>query len=146
MQQKSVILTIIIFFFLTATVAQAQSISRYLTQQEIQRVKAVKQLLYGIDTKSLQQTVDDLEKTSQPLINLQIREAMAKTYADLVKEYNVTVLKKKEWLYSMVCLNMAFIQFGGEQSRNSTSLNRLICQKLKKHLPLHALNQHFSLQ
>jgi len=157
MQHKKIFLFLIIFFFLAvpSLEIQAQSVygqnpvfknftSRHLTEQEIQRVKAVKQLLHGIDSKSLQQTIDDLGKTHYPQVNLEIREAMAKTYADLVKEYNVVGQKKKDWLYSMVCLNMAYIQFGGGQgnSANSTSLNRLIYRKLKEYLPLHALKQH----
>ena len=135
---------LVIFIVLTAT-AHAQGYYRlkHLTAQEVQRVKAVKQLLDGIDTKSLQETIDELEKTQHPLVNLQMKEAMAKTYTDIVREVNVDGDKKKEWLYSMVCLNMAYLQFGGGQgtSGNTTSLNRLIRQKLKEYLPPHALRQ-----
>jgi hypothetical protein len=135
------LLILIIALFLSSS-AYAQS--RYLTQQDIQRVREVKQLLNGIDKESLQQTINDLEKTRYPQINLQIREAMAKTYTDIAQEFNVTGQKKKEWLYSMVCLNMAYLQFGGDQgnSRNSTDLNRLIRQKLNGYLPLKVLKQH----
>ena len=122
----------------------AYSQSRHLTQQDIQQVKAVKQLLMGIDKESFQKTVHDLEKTRYPRINLQIKEAMAKAYTDIAGEYNVTSQKRKEWLYSMVCLNMAYLQFGGEQgnSKNTTDLNRLIRQKLKGYLPMDTLRQY----
>jgi len=128
---------LIIFLFLTAS-------ARAFTAQDIQRVKAVKQLLEGIDTKSLQQTMDELGKTRHPQLNLQIREAMAKTYTDIVKEENVSGQKKKEWLYSMVCLNMAYLQFGGYQGarENTTTLNRLIRRKLKEYLPADVFKQH----
>ena len=68
---------------------------------------------------------------------------MAKTYADIVREINVEGQKKKEWLYSMVCLNMAYLQFGGSQGKSgsTTELNRLIRQKLKKYLPPELLKQ-----
>ena len=114
-----------------------------MTAQEIQRVRAVKELLEGIDKKSLQETIDELEKTRKPQINLEMREAMAKAYTDIVRDFNVEGQKKKEWLYSMVCLNMAYLQFGGGQgpSDSTTSLNRLIRQELRKYLPPDILKQ-----
>jgi hypothetical protein len=91
----------------------------------------------------LQQTIDELRKTHHFQLNLEMREAMAKTYADIVKEENVIGQKKKEWLYSMVCLNMAYLQFGGAQGApgSTTALNRLIRRKLKEYLPLNVLKQ-----
>ncbi len=138
------LLPLIIFIFLSASAhAEEGYKNRYLTAQEIERVKVVKALLYGIDTKSLRETINELEKTRHPQINLQMREAMAKTYTDIVREINVEGQKKKEWLYSMVCLNMAYLQFGGSQGTpgSTISLNRLIRQKLKKYLPPNALKQ-----
>ena len=131
---------LVVFTFLAAS-AHAQG--NFPTSQDIERVRAVKALLYGIDTKSLQETIEELGKTRHPQINLQMREAMAKTYADIVREVNVEGQKKKEWLYSMVCLNMAYLQFGGGQGTpgSTTSLNRLIRRKLKEYLPPHALKQ-----
>jgi hypothetical protein len=137
MQLKK-IFTIILIFLATSAYA-----SGYLTASDIARVKVVKALLYGVDKKSLQETIDELEKTRHPQINLQIREAMAKAYTDIVSEIDVKGQKKKEWLYSMVCLNMAYLQFGGSQGTpgSTTSLNRLIRQELKKYLPPNALKQ-----
>jgi hypothetical protein len=131
---------LIIFIFL-ATSVHAQG--DFPTLQDIERVKAEKALLYGIDTKSLRETIDELEKTRHPQINLQIKEAMAKTYTDIVTEINVKGQKKKEWLYSMVCLNMAYLQFGGSQGKSgsTTELNRLIRRKLKEYLPSNVLEQ-----
>lgn len=138
------LLPLIIFISLAVSAhAQENYASGHLTASDIERVKAVKTLLDGIDTKSLRETIDELEKTRHPRINLQIREAMAKTYTDIVKEIDVKGQKKKEWLYSMVCLNMAYLQFGGSQGApgSTTELNRLIRQKLKKYLPSGALKQ-----
>ena len=86
-----------------------------------------------------------------PQIQYFIKRAMANTYSDLVKEYNVKGEKKKEWLYSMVCLNMAYLQFGGDKGKygSTTELNRLIRIKLIQYLPPEMLKQQgflYSLQ
>lgn len=144
MQFGKLIVPLIIFIFFAASAhAEGNYGPEHLTAQEIQRVRAVKKLLYGIDTKSLRENITELEKTGRPEINLQIREAMAKAYTDIVREINVEGQKKKEWLYSMVCLNMAYLQFSGGQgnSGNTSSLNRLIRQKLKEYLPSDASKQ-----
>ncbi len=142
MPYKKQFFLLIIFLFLAVS-AHAQAQSRHLTAQEIGRVRAVKQLLYGIDSKTLQETIDELERMRYPQINLGLREAMAKTYADIVREYAVDGQKKNEWLYSMVCLNMAYFQFTGSQGTagDTTSLNRLIRRKLKEYLPPYVLKQ-----
>ena len=131
---------LVIFIFL-AVPAHAQG--NFPTPRDIERVRVLKEILYGIDTKSLRETIEELEKTRHSQINLQMREAMAKTYADIVREINVEGQKKKEWLYSMVCLNMAYLQFGGSQGKSgsTTELNRLIRRKLKEYLPPNALNR-----
>ena len=138
MKQGKQFFFLIIFLFLSSSVH-----AEYLTGQDIQRVKAVTQVLSGIDGKSLQQTIDELEKTRYPHLNLIMREAMAKTYADIVRDNNVVEPKKKAWLYSMVCLNMAYVQFAGfqKQKSNTTSLNRLIRRKLREYLPADILKQ-----
>jgi len=143
MRFKKVFMVIIILFLTTSVYAQVNGRSRFLTGEEIQRLKAVKQLLYGIDKKSLQETIHELEKSRHPQISLEMQEAMAKAYTDIVSEMNVVGQKKKEWLYSMVCLNMAYFQFGGTQGKygSTTELNRLIRQKLLKYLPVNALKQ-----
>jgi len=133
-----------LFLFLTSSVyAQENYRGRYLNADEIQRVKALEELLDGVDMKSSRETIHELEKSRNPQISLQMKEAMAKAYVDIVKEENVEGRKKKEWLYSMVCLNMAYFQFGGTQGKSgsTTELNRLIRQKLIKYLPLNVLKQ-----
>jgi len=144
MRFKKHVLFVFIFICLaTSAHAQASHRSGHLTAAEIERVRSVKELLYGVDTKSLRATIDELEKTRHPLINLEMKEAMARAYADIVREINVEGQKKKEWLYSMVCLNMAYLQFGGDQGKSgsTTELNRLIRKKLKEYLPQDVLKQ-----
>ena len=140
---RQLFLSIILLFLSASAHADENYKHAYLTPPEIERVRAFKELLYGVDKKSLGETIDELERTRHPQINLLMREAMARTYADIVREINVEDQKKKEWLYSMVCLNMAYLQFGGDQgnSRNTTSLNRLIRRKLISYLPSNASKQ-----
>jgi len=134
---------IVSLLFISTAHAQEDYRSGYLTAPEIQRVKAVKELLGDVDKSSMRETIKELEKTKHPQTNLEMREAMARTYTDIVKEIGVDGQKKKEWLYSMVCLNMAYLQFGGSQGKygSTTELNRLIRQKLKEYLPADVLDR-----
>ncbi len=134
---------VLLFGMTDGVSAQALHRLRHLTAEEIGRLKAVKAILGNIDPKSLGQYIAELEQSKDPLKSLEMKEAMAKAYADIVQEEEVQGQKKKEWLYSMVCLNMAYLQFGGSAgtSRDSTDLNRLIRRKLIAYLPAHALQQ-----
>lgn len=105
------------------------------------RVKALKALIRDVDTKPARQTMEEIEESQDPELDLVMREAMAKTYADIVRDEKVLDQKKKEWLYSMVGINMAYLQFGGQQDSSANGLNRLIRQKLKDYLPSGALEQ-----
>jgi hypothetical protein len=141
---RKILCPLFIFIFLATSAHALDSYQpHHLTAQEIDRLKVVKKLLDGIDTKSLWETISELEKSRHPHINLEVKEAMAKAYVDIVKEINVEGQKKKEWLYSMVCLNMAYLQFGGSQGNpgSTTELNRLIRKKLMEYLPPDALKQ-----
>jgi hypothetical protein len=139
---------VILFLFLPAAIPT--SYARPLTAQEIQRLKAAEGLLEGVDKKSWWETVDELEKTRYPRILLAMKEAEARTYTDIDRDYNIVDQAKKEWLYSMVCLNMAYLQFVGDEGKpgSTTELNRLIRQKLMKYLPADVLKEqgfHYSL-
>lgn len=126
---------LIIFFVLTS----ASYARGHLNAEEVRRVREFKQLLEGVDDKTVRQAIDELEKSPHPQVNLEIKEAMARTYADIARQLKVEEKPKKEWLYSMVALNMAYLQFGG--SRGDSPLNALICRKLKEHLPPGILKQ-----
>ncbi len=119
----------IFFLFLFTTSVHAG----HLNETDIARLKAAKQLTRDVDQKPLQQSIKELERTPHPLLNLHMKEAMARTYADIVRDQNIDGQKRKDWLYSMVTLNMAYLQFGG--SSNTDPLNKMICRKLKEYLP-----------
>jgi hypothetical protein len=103
--------------------------------EQMERVKACKRLMDGADGKSLEQTVMDLERTPYIEENLLILEAVAKTYSEIILKYEVASKRKKEWLHSMVMLNMAYLQLGGGEQDGTSALNTLISRKLVGYLP-----------
>lgn len=99
---------------------------------QIQRIQAFKQRLGTVDKKSLEKTISELQKAQDSELALQIQETIARVYADIVKEQDIYDMVTQEWLYGMVALNMANLQFGG---RSRDSVSQMIAQKLKKALP-----------
>ena len=117
-----------------------------LPEQALQRVQQYKSMLKDVEPRPAKAIIAELENSDHPMLNLQIKEAMAKTFTDIVREQNVEGEGKRKWLYSMVALNMANLQFGG--SSGSNPLNTMILRKLKKNLPPEVLAQkgfHISL-
>ena len=137
---KKLSIVLIVLLFSTASMA---AVRHHLSTEDIEEARMIKQMLGTVDKKSLDQFVDELEKTDHPHLNLQLREAMAKTYVDIVRDHQVEGQEKKEWLYSMISLNMAYLQFGGtpQTARHADGLNRLILQKLKAYLPADIIQQ-----
>ena len=137
MNMKQSFIAVIFLFFLLPVQAQETSGQRHLTAHELERVTVIRKDLGGVDKKTLQQTVRELEKRPYLEVNLQIKEAMAKAYVDIVREQNIVGQPKKEWLYSMVALNMAYLQFAADKdsTAGAKNLNKLIRYKLKQYLP-----------
>ena len=108
-----------------------------LTPEEIAEVRKVKLMVQGVDKKSLHETIKEIEKTGHPKTYLRVKEAMARTFNDIVREQDVQGQAKKEWLYSMISLNMAYLQFVGTKVKGKadSNLNRLIRHKLREYLP-----------
>jgi len=129
-------IALIIFLFLTSSV-YVEAKSRHLTMEEIERVRAVKELLGDVDSKTVQQTIKELERSDYPQINLQLKEAMAKTFFDIVRDKNIQGQARQERLLSQISLNMAYLQLGGTQDKAGSAepLNRLIRKKLREYLP-----------
>lgn len=126
---KKLFLTVFFFMIFVSTVSAGT-----LSQSQVERVKAVRALLAGVDNRTLQDTISELANSKFPEGNLEIMEAIAATYQEMVSEYQVEGQAKKEWLHSMVCLNMAYLQAGGIAERSDTGLNMVIRRKLKKYL------------
>ena len=109
--------------------------------EQLGRVEACQSILKEVRGKSLQQTIDGLSRLPYIEENIQIMEAMVKTYTDIVAELKVTEQSKKEGLYSLVELNMAYLQLGGVKSSGSREpLYGLIRGKLKSYLSAKLLN------
>ncbi|HLF18874.1 MAG TPA: hypothetical protein VI749_08290 [Candidatus Omnitrophota bacterium] len=120
----------IVCFSLLAYPVRAQ-----LAPAQLERVKAAKELLKEIDTTSVEETVEKLSQSVYPEGDLMIMEAVASTYRDMVFEHQVEGQEKKEWLHSMVLLNMAYFQMGGSgEEEGDTGLNIAIRRKLKQYL------------
>lgn len=117
-----------------------------LPEQVLVRVQQYKLMLKDVEPRPAKAIIAELVNSDHPMLNLQIKEAMAKTFTDIVREQNVEGEGKRKWLYSMVALNMANLQFGGSSGNNP--LNTMILRKLKKNLPPEVLTQkgfHISL-
>ena len=112
-----------------------------LSPEQSERVRKCKQILREVDSKSFEQTLDQLTRSPYPEENIQILEAMAKTYADIVEEMQVRDQSRKEGLYGMIQLNMAYLQFGGGSGAAGTRepLYRLIRNKLRSYLSVKIL-------
>ncbi len=137
-QKHSVIAVLLLI--LPITYAEGSPSRPHLPESAIERVRQYKSLISDVETRPLQTIITELEKSDYPLLNLKIKEAMARTYVDIVNEEKITGTPKKRWLYSMVALNMACLQFGGTDS--STPLNKMILRKLKANLPADIQDQH----
>jgi hypothetical protein len=139
---KKNIVAIVLFFYLFAYAPFAFS-KVHLNEQEKARVQSIHEIVSEIEKKSVKQMINEIEKTAYPEVNLIIKEAMAHTYADIVKEENVQGQHKREWLYSMIALNMAYFQFGGDKdsSGGAKNVNKLIRYKLKTYLPANIFNR-----
>ena len=107
-------------------------------QREI--VRESKALLGDVHGRTLEATLNDMNRTDCPVIQVLILEAEAKTYVDLTREYELKDKKARERLYQKIQMNMAYLQFtAGKTQGDDSSLNRLIRQKLRFYLPSEVL-------
>jgi hypothetical protein len=98
--------------------------------------------LADVDKRSAQEIVNDLNAAKSPEGQLQILEAVAQTYRDMAAQYEVTSQARKEWLHSMILLNVAFYQFGGiDDDKSETMLNVAIRRKLKSYFSDDLMNR-----
>jgi hypothetical protein len=133
------IFIIFVIFFLPRAYAQnviKLSCRNALSAEDINRVRTSKSLLGEVDLHSLQATLDRMENTGCPVMQVLMLESIANTYADLIQEYDLPDLAARERLYNKIQMNMAYLQFTGGQTKGDKSpLNRLIRRKLKDYFP-----------
>lgn len=126
-----------IFVTLMAAMAIAgPALANSLSAGQMSRLQDYKALIREVDGMSLQEDIRRLEQSGYPEQTLQIMEAMARTYTDLIREQNIQALPDRRWLFSMVQLNMAYMRLAGSPDVQGTnSLNRMIIKKLRSYLP-----------
>ena len=101
----------------------------------LQRIRKAKELIAELEPRSAEDIAQEFIKTSSPEGNVQIFEAIAATYNDLIIRKNIVEDEGKKDLYNQIRLNVAFIQFGGDPSyEGGKKLNRWIRQTLMKYL------------
>lgn len=107
----------------------------------VDRIHSAKMLIEDSEPRSVEDISMELQLTSSPEGNLQIFEAVAATYRDLVLDGNIVDDKGKKDLYDQIRMNVAFIQFGGNPNqRGAKKVNRWIRQALLKHLSKDLMN------
>lgn len=127
----------LILFLILPQVAQTESNDGIF----LKRIHEVKEIVKDLEPRSAGDILKDLRETSSPEGNLQIFEAVAATYKDLVVHKNIVDKKDKRDLYDQIRLNVAFIQFGGNpNSGDGKKLDRWIRQTLIKYLPQDLMN------
>jgi len=117
--------------------ASAFSRQGALSAEEIEPLRALKESVRDVDTKSFQETIGEIQESDYPRLTLKIRAAMIQAYADIVRETPGEMdIKQKRWLYNRIALNMAYLQFGaGIHDASAGSVDSLIRRKLSEHLP-----------
>ena len=100
------------------------------------RIQNARALVADHDRRSVADISRQLHATSSAEGNLQIYEAVAATYRDLVASGKITGEIGKKNLYDQIRMNVAFIQFGGDPNyRGGAKINRWIRQTLLNYLP-----------
>lgn len=133
---KKKVLAVIVFLALSVSVHAAQP----LDAEQLNRLRTVRWILDEVDKRSFGEIVQDLQKTTFSEGHLQLLEAVAQTYKELLVDYQIAGLEKKKWLHGMIQLNLAYLQLGGAQQNTASALNALIQQKLLRHLPPETLS------
>ena len=134
------LLILIFFVFLQCSVQAQEAVEltcrRLLTDRQIERIRESKELIADVDHASLQETIEKINRTDCPSIQSLMSVAMARTYAELIREYDLKDRDARERLYHKIQMNMAYLQFtAGRTGGKGSSLNRLIQQKLIRYLP-----------
>jgi len=130
-----------IVFLLTPLLVLAQDPEPLLCGRELSIEKKIliqesKALLGHVHRLSPEATVEDIQQKDCPSVQAFMLSAMARTYADLIREYELEDNEAQERLYHKIQMNLAYLQFTAGRARgDASSLNRLIRQKLIFYLP-----------
>ena len=108
-----------------------------LSALQMNRLAHAKELLGAVDTRAVEMIAAEIAKSPAAEGALQIFEAVARVYADLVDEYELTDYEARERLLERIRMNMAYFQLGGPDAEGpgESGLNVLIRRRLIRHLP-----------
>lgn len=98
------------------------------------RIHDAKMLVAELDLRTVEDIFRELNATSSPEGNLQIYEAMAATFRDLVVGGDAADEAGRKSLYDQIRMNIAYIQFGGNPKSGGRRVDRWIRQTLRKYL------------
>jgi hypothetical protein len=128
---KTICLCVLLTFIVPAAAGAA------LTQTEVFRLTKAKALLMDAEKRPLDEIIEEFERTGLPHEHLQIYEAVAATFRDILTDHQENDTRSRERLLDKIRMNMAYFQFGGTKTEQEggSELNRLIQRKLKQYLP-----------
>ena len=130
-------LTIILLFLLAAS---ANASGNDLSARQAERLSEARHILAEVDPRSEEAIARELLTTPYPEENLQIYEAVARTYLDLVTRKEIVDPQAKTQLFNKIRLNVAFLQFGGSPaSGTGKKMDVWIRQTLVRHIPAELL-------
>jgi len=97
-------------------------------------------MIEEVESRPVEQILEAFNRAPAPEANLQIYEAVALTYRDLVRRKDITEPGAKILLYNQIRMNVAYLQFGGDaESGKSKKLDLWIRQTLLRYLPREVL-------
>ena len=114
----------------------ARTADAALTDAHTRRLEQANYILREVDLRPLPMIIEEMNRTASPEGNLQIYEAVAATYQEIVDRKHITDSERKQSLYDSIRMNVAFMQFGGGiEHKGDKVLDRWIRQTLARHLP-----------
>ena len=125
---------LVLFTLLTIISATAQA-ANMADSAFLERIHDAKMLVADLDPRSVEDIFKELNTTSSPEGNLQIYEAVAATFRDLVLGGDAADEAGRKTLYDQIRMNVAFIQLGGNSNGGSGKrVDRWIRQTLMQYL------------
>ena len=108
-----------------------------LTQSERKRLTEAKALLMDVESRSVDDLMNKFAETGLAREQLQIYEAIAATFRDIIDQYGKKSLRSRKKVIEKIRMNMAYFQLGGSRAeqKGGSELDRLIQRKLKQYLP-----------
>ena len=92
-------LIILLFLFVAVSV---EAVGTRLSTQDFARIRDAQEILAEVDLRSTDDIEFEFNQTEDPQGNLQIHEAVAATYQDLIERKGIIAVGKKKELYDYI--------------------------------------------